>query len=63
MEEGGGTNLLTLTVKQIRRQRSLRDGSLVLLLDIPLVMRLERLLELDLLRVTFGVVQLGFETE
>ena len=57
------THLLTLAIKQIRRERALFDRSVVLLLDVALVVRLERLLHLNLLRVSLGMVKLGLVTE
>jgi hypothetical protein len=59
----GITYLLTLSVEQIRRQGTLWHGAIVLLLDVPLVVSLERLLELDLLGMSLGMVELGLETE
>jgi hypothetical protein len=55
--------LLTLAVEQVGRQRALGDRALVLLLDVALVVLLERLLELDLLAVPLGVVKLGLESK
>ena len=57
------TYLLSLSVEQVGRESSLRYGSVVLLLYVSLVVGLERLLELDLLRVSLRVVKLGLETE
>lgn len=57
------THLLTLSVQKIRGQSSLGNGTTVLLLDVSFVVGLERLLELDLLRVSLGVVELSLETE
>jgi hypothetical protein len=59
----GRAHLLPLSVQQIGRQSSLLDSAIVLLLDIPLVVRLECLFQLDLLGVTFGVMQLGLVTD
>lgn len=56
--EVGWTHALTLSVQQIRRKRSLLDRTVVLLLDVALVMRLERLLHLNLLLVTLRVMHL-----
>lgn len=55
--------LLTLSIKQICGQSTLLDSSIVLLLDIPLVVRLELLLHLNLFRVSLGVMQLGLVTK
>jgi hypothetical protein len=57
------THLLTLPVKQIRRQSALLDRAIILLLDVPLIVRLERLLHLHLLGVPLRVMYLGLETE
>lgn len=54
--------LLTLAVEQVCGQSTLLDSSIVLLLDVALVVRLERLLELHLLAVALGVVKLGLQT-
>ena len=52
-------HLLTFTVKQIGRESALFDSSIVLLLDVSLVVRLERLFHLNLFRVSLGMVKLG----
>lgn len=57
------THLLTLSVEQVGRKSALGNGSGVLLLDVPLVVGLEGLLELDLLRVSLGVMKLSLETK
>lgn len=57
------SHLLTLTIKQISGQGTLLDGPIVLLLDIPLIMRLESFLHLDLLSMSSSVMQLGFVPE
>lgn len=56
-------HLLTLTIKQVRRESALLDRSIVFLLDISLVVRLQRLFHLDLLRVSLGMVKLGLVTK
>jgi hypothetical protein len=48
-----------LAVEQVRGQRAVRRGRGVRLLDVPLVVRAQRLLERDLLRVPARVQQLG----
>jgi hypothetical protein len=57
------THLLTLPVKQIRRQSAFFDGTIIFLLDVPLVVRLERLLHLHLLGVPLRVMNLGFKAD
>jgi hypothetical protein len=56
-------HLLTLSVQQICGQSTILNSSIVLLLDIPLVVRLELLLHLNLFRVSLGMVQLGLVTK
>ena len=51
--------LLTLTVEQVGGQSTLLNCTIVLLLDIALVVRLESLLELHLFAVTLGMVKLS----
>lgn len=58
-----GTHLLTLSVEQVCRQRSLWNHTIVLLFDIPLVVRFECLLELNLLRVALCVMQFSLHSE
>ena len=57
------THLLALSVEQIRGQRALLDRPVVLLLDVALVVRLERLLHLHLFGMSARVVQLGLVTK
>lgn len=59
MQNMRGAHLLTLAVEQVGGESSLLDGTVVLLLDVALVVRLELLLHLYLLGVTLRVVQLG----
>jgi hypothetical protein len=54
--------LLTLSVQQISRESTLGSGRIVRLLDVALVVSLERLFELDLFGVSFSVVKLGLDT-
>lgn len=54
--------LLTLSIQQVCRQSSLSRSGIVGLLDVPFVVSLEGLLELNLFGVSFSVVQLGFDT-
>jgi hypothetical protein len=54
--------LLTLTIQQVGRQCPLLGGRIVGLLDVALIVSLKGLLELNLLGVSFSVVELGFYT-
>lgn len=54
--------LLPLSVQQISRQSTLSSGGIVGLLDVPFVVCLEGLFELNLFGVSFSVMQLGFDT-
>jgi len=54
---------LTLTVQQEGGQSTVGGGTSIGLLEVPLVVGLERLFELHLLGVPFLVQELGFDTE
>jgi hypothetical protein len=54
---------LTLTVQQVCGQSTLLDCTIVFLLDIPLVVRLELLFHLHLFRVSLGVMHLGLVSD
>ena len=54
--------LLTLSVQQIGRESTLGSSGIVRLFDVALVVSLEGLFELDLLGVSFGMVELCLDT-
>lgn len=57
------THLLTLSIKQVGGESTVLNSSIILLLDIPLVVRFELLLHLNLFRVSFSMVQFCFMTK
>lgn len=55
--------LLALTVQKVGGKGAIRNGTVVLVLNIALVVGLEGLFELHFLRMTFRVEDLGFQAE
>jgi hypothetical protein len=55
--------LLTFTIEKVCRESAIRKSGGVGLFDIPFVVRLKGLLELNLLRIASGMLDLGLDTE
>lgn len=57
------SHFLTVTIQKIGWQSTLLDSTVILLLNIPLVVRLESFLHLNLLRMSPSVMELSLVTE